>query len=312
MKRYIILPALLLVLVLTGAAAAAPAAAPQAPFPDTIFLPDGFFPEGIVVGKGSNFYTGSLVDGRLFHGDLRSGQELGQSDPVPGQLAVGLAFDERTNFVYSAGGPGPMGKVAIFDGRGLDLLYNITLSSAAGFVNDVIITEDAAYLTDSAIPVLYRLGLDPDSGLPVPGDVSTLSLDGFGMVPGFNANGIVATGGDRWLLVVNSSSGLLYRVDPATGVAEEVDLGSENVLSGDGLVLQGTTLYVVQNGFQQVAVFQMRDDFSTGNLLKIIDLPESETPTTADLFGSSLYLVDARFGTQPPTGVSYEVTRVDK
>lgn len=308
MKRLIVLPALLLVLILTGAAGAAS----LAPFPDTISLPDGFFPEGIVVGKGSNFYAGSLVDGRLFHGDVRSGQQLGQSDPVPGQLAVGLAFDERTNLVYSAGGPGAMGgKVAIFDGRSLDLVHNITLSPAAGFVNDVIITREAAYLTDSFAPVLYRLGLDPN-GLPDPGDVSTLFLDGFGTTQGFNANGIVATSDDRWLLVVNSSSGLLYRVDPATGVSEVVDLGSENALSGDGMVLDGTTLYVVQNAFQQVAVFQMRDDFSTGHLLKIIDLPESETPTTADLFGSGLYIVDARFGTPPLPSVSYEVTRVDK
>ncbi len=313
MKKVFVVPILLLIFIVTGAALAAPTASSHSPFPDSIPLPDGFFPEGIVVGKGANFYTGSLVDGTIFHGDLRSGEMLGLSDPLEAsQLAVGLAFDERTNFVYAASGFGPAGRVAIFDGQSLELLYNVDLNAAAGFVNDVIVTEAAAFLTDSAIPVMYRLGLDSDSGLPDPGDVTHIPLSGFDMVPGFNANGIVATGEDRWLIIVNSASGVLYRVDPVSGDAVPVDLGGESVASGDGLVLSGNKLYVVQNALQQVTVFKMTNDFSAGHLLQTIVLPGAETPTTADLFGNSLYLVDARFPTPVGPDVAYEVTRVDK
>ncbi len=42
---------------------------------------------------------------------------------------------------------------------------------------------------------------------------------------GFNANGIAVTPDQQALLVVNSATGLLYRVDPDTGVATQVDLG---------------------------------------------------------------------------------------
>ena len=105
---------------------------------------------------------------------------------------------------------------------------------------------------------------------------------------------------------------MLYRVDSASGVSTPVDLGPDDVLSGDGLVLRGNTLYVVQNAFQRITVFQMGNQFTNGSLTKVIDLPASETPTTADLFGSSLYLVDARFDTPPDPDVAYEVTRVDK
>ena len=78
------------------------------------------------------------------------------------------------------------------------------------------------------------------------------------------------------------------------------------------MVLSGNTLHVVQNALQRVTVFQMGDAFTTGDRAQIIDLPGSETPTTGDLFGSSLYLVDARFDTPPDPNVTYEVTRVDK
>jgi sugar lactone lactonase YvrE len=309
MKRKIVLPTLLvvfLILALASTAAAHPA------FPAELPLPDGFFPEGIVVGRGTNFYTGSLLDGAIYRGDLRTGEMIAMSDPT-GQMAVGLAHDPRTNFVYAASGQGTTGRVAIFDGETMELVDNVTLSEAAGFVNDVTVTGDGAYLTDSFTHVLYRLPLDPETGIPDPAGVTTIPLGGdFQPEAGFNANGIVATANGRWLIVVNSASGTLYRVDPSSGVATAVDLGSATVVSGDGLVLSGNTLYVVQNAAQQVSVFQMRADFSRGLAGGVIPLPDSETPTTADLFGSHLYVVDARFVTGPGPDVEYSVVAVDK
>ncbi len=42
--------------------------------PDVIPLPNGFFPEGIAVAEEHTFYTGSLVDGAICSGDLRTGE----------------------------------------------------------------------------------------------------------------------------------------------------------------------------------------------------------------------------------------------
>ena len=294
------------------ATAATPAMAQTSTFPDTIPLPDGFFPEGIAVGHGTSFYVGSLIDGTVLLGNLRNGEILGASAPLPAdQISVGLAFDPRTNFVYTASGFGPDGRVAVFDGRSLELVDNIELSSSAGFVNDVIVTRDAVFLTDSFVPVLYRVGLQ--KGLPDASDVTTLPLLGFDSVPGaFNANGIVSTPGDRWLISVNSATGILYRVDPVTGVSLPIDLGGGTLVSGDGLVLSGRTLYVVQSGLGQVSVLELRNDFLTGSVQQVIVLPAWETPTTGGLFGKSLYVVDARFATGPGPDVSYDVTRIDK
>jgi hypothetical protein len=43
-------------------------------FPNLIPLPDGFRPEGVVVGKGPAIYAGSLATGAVYRADLRSGQ----------------------------------------------------------------------------------------------------------------------------------------------------------------------------------------------------------------------------------------------
>jgi hypothetical protein len=50
------------------------AAGPPPVFPDIISLPDGYAPEGIVVGHGTNFYVGSLSTGAVLRGNLRTGQ----------------------------------------------------------------------------------------------------------------------------------------------------------------------------------------------------------------------------------------------
>ena len=48
-------------------------AAPSDNFPDRINLPDGFFPEGIESGRGTSVFVGSLIDGAIWRGDLRTG-----------------------------------------------------------------------------------------------------------------------------------------------------------------------------------------------------------------------------------------------
>ena len=65
MRRFVLLPAALALLALVAAPAAAA-------FPTQINLPDGFQPEGIAIGRGSTFYSGSLAGAGIFRGDLRS------------------------------------------------------------------------------------------------------------------------------------------------------------------------------------------------------------------------------------------------
>ena len=57
-------------------------AAPPDNFPDQIDLPDGFFPEGIESGRGTSVFVGSLIDGAIWRGDLRTGSGAVLADPA--------------------------------------------------------------------------------------------------------------------------------------------------------------------------------------------------------------------------------------
>jgi hypothetical protein len=150
--------------------------------------------------------------------------------------------------------------------------------------------------------------------LPDAGAVEEIPLSGdFVFTPtAFNANGIDATANGKSLVVVNSTSGELYHVEPETGVASLIDLGGATVFNGDGILLDGKTLYVVQNRLNQIAVVQLDADLTAGEIVAIITDPAFDVPTTITEFGNSLYAVNARFGTPPEPDTDYDVVKVAK
>ena len=191
------------------------------------------------------------------------------------------------------------------------------LAPAGTFINDVIVTRTAAYFTNSFLPEIYRLPLGPRGSLPDPAAVETIALSGdFQFIPGgFNANGIEALQDGSALILVNSSVGELYWVEPDTGVASLIDLSGDNVSNGDGLVLRGLELYVVQNFFNQIAVIELDQSLSSGEITGFLTDDDFRIPTTAAVFGDALYAVNARFdqvlpGTAGPSD-EFEAVRVE-
>jgi sugar lactone lactonase YvrE len=282
------------------------AAASAQTFPPTLSLPAGWQPEGIAAGRGNVLYVGSLASGAIFALDPRTGAGQVLSPGAPGVVSVGLEFDRRTNLLYVAGGA--TGQSRMIDAESGAVLATFPLASV-GFINDAAVTRDAVYFTNSSLPVLYRLPLEP-GGRPAPSaSVTEIPLSGdWQQVPGFNANGIVATPQGQ-LLVVNSATGLLYRVDPATGVATQVNLGGALVTAGDGLLLEGHTLYVVRNRLNEVVVIELESDFTSGVVAETITNAAFDVPTTLTRAAGALYTVNARFGTPPTPDTTYDVVR---
>lgn len=280
-------------------------------FPDVIPLPNGFQPEGIAVGKGSTFYVGSIPTGAIYRGDLRTGEGSIFVPPQTGRNAIGLKYDERTGYLFVAGGPS--GFAYIYDEDGATVAA-IQLRTAPTFINDVVVTNDAAYFTDSMNPTLYRVPLENNGALPTSPSFEPLPLTGdYQSRPGFNANGIAATPNGKTLIIVNSAGGVLYHVDPTTGVATLIALGGGSVSNGDGILLQGKTLYVVQNQLNQIAVIKLDPDLTSGTIVGTLTNPLFDIPTTIARFGDALYAVNARFGTTPtPETAEYNVVRVPR
>lgn len=289
----------------TGAIAPVTAASP---YPDVIPLPGGYFPEGIAAGDGHIAYVGSLVDGAVRTVDLRTGETEELVVGAPGRLAVGMNYDRSTGSLFVAGGPD--GNAYIYDGKTGETVAVVNLVPF-GFVNDVFVTNDAAYFTNSFFPEIYALPLEPNGAIAGPAQTIALSGD-FQFAPGrFNANGIVATESGDTLIVVNSFFGEIYTVDPATGVATAIDLGGTAV-NGDGLVLIGRTLYAVEGSKNQITAIELAPDLSAGTVVGGITSPAFAVPTTAARFGASLYAVNAKFGTPPLPTTPYEIVRVER
>src|SRR5215207_7996590 len=133
----------LLTLLLVILSAAMIGAAPLKAFPDVIPLPNGFQPEGIAVGKGHTFYVGSIPTGAVYRGDLRTGEGDVLVPAQSGRAAIGLKYDERTGLLFVAGGP--TGYAYVYDGETGESVAAIQLTTLPSFINDVVITNDAAY-----------------------------------------------------------------------------------------------------------------------------------------------------------------------
>jgi sugar lactone lactonase YvrE len=326
-RSYLFLPALAVAL---SVGAALPATADDGgphdghghhrSLPDRIELPDGFQPEGIAAGRhGATAWVGSLVDGDILELDLRTGEhELFAEGP--GTPTLGMKVDRRGR-LFAAGGPS--GEARVFSTRTGELLASYRLATGTTIINDVTLLDGVAWFTDSFAAVLHGLPLGPDGELPGQDEVRHLRLGGqWRQVAGFNANGISSTPDGEALLVASTALGKLFRVDPETGDAEEVELADVStpvpgatgpVPFADGLLRKGRTLYVMQNTANQVAVLRLDEEGERARLREVLTDDDLDSPTTAAVYRDSLYVANARFSEPPqPPDAEYWVTRLDR
>lgn len=275
--------------------------------PSTIDLPDGWRPEGITAGRGATFYVGSLADGAIWKGNFRTGRGKVFVPGVAGQVAVGVEYDWRNGRIWVAGGG--TGDVRAYSARTGKLLRTYHFAATPSFLNDLVVTRTGVYVTDSLNQQLDVIPLGRHGKLPKPEKAFVLPLTGdIKFQAGFNANGIVAKSG--WLILVQSNTGQLFRVDPRTGKGRAIDLGGYFVLNGDGLELHGRTLYVVRNQSNLVAVFRLGERLKSARLLGELKSTGLDIPTTAAFSLGRLWAVNARFTTPPTPTTPYWITRL--
>ena len=291
--------AALLATAIVGPALAAPSG------PSQIALPNGWAPEGITAGPGTTVFVGSLTAGGIWRGDVRTGQ--GAVIPgTEGTLGVGTEYEAAANRLWVAGGGS--GQVHVFDATSGELLQTYTFSPA-GFLNDLVVTDDAVYVTDSSFAWLDVIPINADGSLADPADAFMLPVGGdFSLAPGFNLNGIVTARG--WLIGVQSNTGKLFRIDPSSGDATEIALGTGvDVINGDGLEVHGRTLYVVQNQNNRVEVFALGPGLASATLQRTLT-GALDIPTTIAWVAGATYVVNARFTTPPTPTTPYAITRL--
>jgi sugar lactone lactonase YvrE len=270
--------------------------------PERIALPDGFRPEGIAISQNGTFYVGSIPTGAIYRGNLKTGEgEIINEGAATGRASIGIELHDGR--LYVAGGP--TGSGFVFSARSGRLLktYRFTTETTT-FVNDVVVARGAAYFTDSRRPFLYRVPIGGHGhghhGHGQAREATAIPLSGaivYG--EGNNANGIDKSRDGRTLLIVQTNVGKLFTVNRRSGLTREIVL-DEPVVNGDGILLDGRTLYVVQNRDNKVAVVRLSRRLRTGDVQMHLTDPDFDVPTTIDDFGERLYAVNARFRPTPP------------
>jgi len=282
------------------------AAALAVAFPQVIQLPRGFQPEGIEVGRGTTFYVGSVANGAIYRGDLRTGKGSILIPGASGKAATGIELDSRGR-LFVAGAS--TGKGYVYNARTGALIRTYTFATSDTFINDVTLVNTGAVFTDSRKAVLYHVPIAQGGTLE---DHHTIPITGdFSLAAGFNLNGIDTNARDD-LIAVQTNKGKLFRIDPGTGEAREIALGGQTLTNGDGILLNGRTLYVVQNRDNRVAVVALSQNFASGRVIRRLTNRNLDVPTTIDDFGRRLYAVNARFGTANAVSAAYQVVQLKK
>lgn len=274
--------------------------------PERIDLPRGWQPEGITTDRRS-LYVGSLKNGALWKGSPRStrGQVLAKGRK--GRVAVGVDYDRSRDLLWVAGGA--TGVIRAHDARSGDVMATYRFGSGR-FLNDLTVTRRGVYATDSMGDELAVVPLRRGDRLPRAGKARTLQLTGAfePVADAFNLNGLVRH--DRRLLAVQSVNGKLYRINPRTGRSRLVQVTGARLVNGDGLELDGDTLYVVRNRNNRVVALELGPRGRTAERVARLTDPDLDVPTTAAVARGALWAVNARFGTTPTADTRYWITRL--
>ena len=278
---------------------------------DRLPLPDGWMPEGIERGPEATVFVGSLADGAIWRGDLRTGAGDVLVPGIAGTMCAGICYEPAHDRIWCA--YAGRGEVRVFDASSGALLERYRPDGPLASANDVAVTPRAVYATDTYRARLIVISREANGTLPPASAATFLELGGDYVQVGdettVNLNGIVAVG--DVILVAQSETGKLFRVDPATGVATLVDLGGVGLGRPDGLELDGETLYSVSNREDRVVVVALDRGFTRGSVIGELTDPSLDFPTTAVVTLGHLWAVNLRLTTTPPgPDVSYWITRL--
>jgi Cu-Zn family superoxide dismutase len=252
-------------------------------------------PEGVAFDKQSKaFFVSITADGAIYRGTLASDTVAPFIPGAAGRAAIGLKV--RDGKLYVAGGP--TGTITVYDLATRQAVAEFQ-TGTGGFLNDLVVTgRGDVFLTDSFRPILWHVTAEQvqaGSGTPQALDVSAIPFE----AGQFNLNGI-ASEGSRRLVVVDSNSGRLFRIelgDDQSSIRAIDEIQGATVPGGDGLLLDRGRLVVVQGNPAQLSFLKLRGGARRATLQDTQTSAHLRGPSTVDR-GNGLYLVvNADFAT---------------
>ena len=277
-----------------GGAGSRQAATEQYTFP----AGDRVYPEGIAYhGGNGDFFAGSTNGGAVYRGNAWRGvRAIEPFLPAgsDGRTDVrGMKVNPQGQLFLAGGATGTMWMYDAVTGR---LLSSFRNGIQGSFINDVAIAPDgAAYFTDSNVPNLYRIKADAQGVYQFEfwRDLRDTPIQ---YSQGFNLNGIVVTPDGKYLIVVQSNTGKLFRIATDTKEVTEIMLaGGDRMTAGDGLLLDGQILHVVRNSLNLIVQLRLAPDFAGGQQVGSFTDPSFAFSTTIARAGDRLLVVNSQF-----------------
>jgi sugar lactone lactonase YvrE len=255
-------------------------------------------PEGITFDPRTDaFFVGATGDGTIYRGTLDRTAVVEFIPGAPGRSAVGLKASGGK--LYVAGGT--TGAIMVFDiATGQEVAEFAT--GPGGFLNDLVVTHSGdVYVTDSFRPVLWhvtaaqvRAGAGVVEAIPVAPEIQYTA----GV---FNLNGIVAREHGEQLIVVQTNTGKLFRIDfdeDAVNGRTIRQIAVEPLVGGDGMLFDRGRLIVVQGGPPAALAFvQLDGNARRGRVVERRTDPTLRGPSTVARARQLYLVVNADFAT---------------
>jgi sugar lactone lactonase YvrE len=251
-------------------------------------------PEGIAAGSGRTFFVGTVTDGTIYSGTTNSPTVTEFIVGGTGKMATGMKVSRGLLYVAGAA----TGKITVYNIATKQQVAQFD-TGAGGFLNDLVVTRNGdVFVTDSMRPVLWHVtAAQVQAGSGTPEQISVAPEITF--TTGFNLNGIVARNGGKRLIVVQSNTGKLFRIDLGSTAASRkiTQVDAPALPGGDGLLIDGGRLLVVQGSPAQVSVLKLKSGSSRATLDRTITDPTLKGPSTIARVGKLLLVVNADFAT---------------
>jgi Cu-Zn family superoxide dismutase len=251
-------------------------------------------PEGVASGGSGTFFVGATGDGTIYRGTLDSPTVTEFITGATGKSAVGMKV--AGNRLYVAGGA--TGKLVVYD-LGTKQQVASFDTGAGGFLNDLVVTEAGdVFVTDSFRPIIWHVtAAQVSAGSGTPEQIAVGPEIAY--ASGFNLNGIVARRDGRQLVVVQSNTGKLFRIDLGTSASSRriQQIDAPVLPGGDGLLLDRGRLVVVQGSPAMLSSLKLGDGASRARLVDTRTDPTLRGPSTVARVRNLLLVVNADFAT---------------
>jgi Cu-Zn family superoxide dismutase len=251
-------------------------------------------PEGIAAGGGDTFFVGATGDGTIYRGTVDNPTVTEFITGATGKSALGMKVADGR--LYVAGGM--TGTIVVYDLKTRQQVASFD-TGTGGLLNDLVVTEHGdVFVTDSSRPVIWHVTPEQVSaGSGTPEQIAVGPEIAY--ESGFNLNGIVARGDGRQLIVVQTNTGKLFRIDLGADASSRriAQIDAPPLVGGDGMLLDRGRLVVVQGDPPTLSFLKLEGDASRARLADTRTDPTLRGPSTVARVHQLLLVVNADFAT---------------